>query len=67
MITLLEALVILFKGYDDKRLPRNTSDEQYSPDDIEQESKASSHFISAKQKLVSSNVHHQAMLIKTKF
>ena len=46
----------------DKKYSRNASDNQHNSDDSEQESKASSYFITAKQKLVSSTTHHKSVV-----
>ena len=46
----------------DKKYSRNASDNQHNSDDSEQESKASSYFITAKQKLVSSTIHHKSVV-----
>ena len=47
---------LLLKGYCDTRLSGKASDKQSCSDDVEQEGRASSDFITAKQKYVSSIV-----------
>ena len=56
MIDLSYAFFLLLKGYGDIKLSGQTSSKQSCSEDVEQEIKASSDFITAKQKYVSSNV-----------